>query len=156
MNSVAGNAVATEDALLANVILTPPAGAGAPNETGRLTVFPAATTTVEGSRMPPAAGCVTVTLALAAPTFGALALIVADPAATLVTATATLLAPAAKLTDAGTVATPGALELMLTVRGEEAAAERLSVICCVATPFIVRLPGEKLRLADGVGPLPVT
>jgi len=155
MKKYEGDAVATEGLLVASVMYTPPAGAAVPSATGKLTVLPAATVTLAGIRMPPPAGCVTVTVALAPATFGALAVIETDPGATPVTGTDTLAAPAPKVTDAGTVATVTSLEFKLTVSAAGAAADRFSVRFCVALPLMVRLAGEKLRVRDG-GVTPVT
>lgn len=86
----------------------------------------------------------TMTVALVLVMLAALAVMPAEPADTLVTGTETLLAPAAKLTVAGTVIMPVLLELRLTVRGAGAGAERFKVRLAVETPLIVMLPGEKL------------
>jgi hypothetical protein len=99
---------------------------------------------------------VTVTLAAALARFGALAVIVTDPADTLVTGTATLVAPAPKLTVAGAVATLRLLELRLTASTDGAGADRFSVRFCIAVPLIVRLPGEKLIVVLVVVTPPVT
>jgi hypothetical protein len=85
-----------------------------------------------------------VTAAVAFAMFEALAVIVADPAATPVTGTETLEAPARRLTVEGTVAMAALLELRLIVRAAGVAADRLSVRVCVASPLIARLAGEKL------------
>jgi len=126
------------------VIETPPGGAGLPSVTGKLALLPGATVTLEIMVMPPPAGCVTVTAALVLAIFAALAVIVTEPADRLVTGTETLLAPAAKLTVAGTVAMLELPELRLTVSGAGASAERFKVRLPVETPLIVRLAGEKL------------
>src|SRR5664279_4225806 len=129
-----GNAIAIEGSLLASVMTTPPAGAAAPKVIGKLTVSPGANVTFPGKSIPPAAGCVTATLAV----------IVTDPAATPVTGTATLVIPVPKPTVAGAEATVALLELRLTTSAAGAGADRFSVRFCVATPLIVRLTGEKL------------
>ena len=73
---------------------------------------------------------------------------VAVPGATLVTATLTLVALAAKVTVEGTVATPVLLELKLIVKPPAGAgADRFKVRFWVAMPVRVRLAGEKLALA---------
>ena len=70
------------------------------------------------------------------------------PGATPVTATIALVALAAKLTVAGTVAAPVLLELKLMVKPPAGAgADRFRVRFCVAVPVIVRLVGEKLAVA---------
>src|SRR5437016_7227691 len=82
----------------------------------------------------------------------ALAVIVADPDPVELTGTDALAMLEPKLTVAGTVATPGLLELTLTVRPPAGAgAFRVSVRLCVKTPLKVKLPGEKDML---VGPAP--
>jgi hypothetical protein len=94
----------------------------------------------------------TVTLAVAVPKFGVLAVIVAEPCATPATVTLTLLAPAAKVTVAGTVATPVLLELRLAVSPPAGAIpDRFNVKFCAEFAPIVRLAGEKKLL-----PPPVT
>lgn len=112
--------------------------------TGKAVLSPGATVMLEIRVMPPPAGWVTVTLALALAIFNALAVMLAEPAATLVTGTETLLAPAEKLTVEGTVATPALLELRLTVSGVGAGAERFKVRFAVEMPLIVRPLPEKL------------
>ena len=70
------------------------------------------------------------------------------PGATLVTATLTLVALAAKLTVPGSVATPLLLELKFIVKPPAGAgADRFKVRFWVAMPVRVRLVGEKLALA---------
>ena len=90
-------------------------------------------------------GWVTVTVAVVSARLGrALAWIVADPAATPVTGTGTLLAPDAKVTVAGTVATLVLLELkLITVPPDGAGTDRFKVKFCVAVPVIVCISGEK-------------
>src|ERR1700736_6527100 len=88
----------------------------------------------------------TVALPLAFPKFGVLAVIVADPGVTPVTGTVTLVAPAANVTVAGTVATPVLLELRLAVSPAVAPADRFKVKFCTEPALIRRLPGEQLLL----------
>lgn len=86
----------------------------------------------------------TVTMLLAVPNPGVLAVIATEPGATPVTGTLTAAEPAAKVTVAGTVAILGLLELRLDVTPPPGADERLSVRFCVAPALIVRpLTGEK-------------
>ena len=115
MTTLAGVTVTFEASLLFSVTVTPPAGAGA----GRVTVngadWPNLTGVLAGDLIAP----VTFTAAVAkAGKFltVALAVITVDPGAIPVTGTATLVAPAAKLTVAGTVALLGSLELRLTIK----------------------------------------
>lgn len=153
--NVVGDAVATEGLLLARVMVTP-AGAAVPNVTGKLRVLPDMTVTLTGNWMPPAAACVTDTVAFALAMLDALAVIVTDPPDTPVTGTETVEAPIPKLTVAGTVATVGPLELRLTVNAAEAGADRLRARFCVAVPLMVRLVGEKLIVVAGGAVPPVT
>jgi hypothetical protein len=97
--------------LLASVIVTPPAGAGADRVTVKFFDRPKPTDT--GVTVIPI-GTFTVAVADVMPV--ALAVIVAEPLATPVTVTVALVAPAAKFTVAGTVATPVALEFRFTVK----------------------------------------
>jgi len=91
---------------------------------------------------------VTVTVAVVAPTLGrALAVIFAEPAATPVTGTPTVVAPAAIVMVVGTLATPGLSELRLMVRPPSGAgAERSSATNCLPFPEMVKLGGEKLSV----------
>lgn len=86
----------------------------------------------------------TVTPMLAVPNPGVLAVMVTEPGAIPVTGTLTAPEPAVKVTVAGTVATPGLLELRLAITPLPAAAVRLSVRACVAPALIFRpVTGEK-------------
>jgi hypothetical protein len=86
----------------------------------------------------------TVTLLLAVPNPGVLAIIVTEPAATPVTGTLTAPEPAVKVTVAGTVATFGLFELRLAVTPLPGADDRFSVRFCIAPALMVRpLTGEK-------------
>jgi hypothetical protein len=85
----------------------------------------------------------TVTLAVAFPKFGVLAVIVTDPGDTPPTGTATLVAPAANVTVEYTAATPVLLELRLAVSPAGAGPDRFSVRFSVTPALIVRLAGEK-------------
>jgi hypothetical protein len=97
----------------------------------------------------------TVTIAEAFAKVGALAVIVAEPSATPVTGTFTLVDPATNVTDKGTVETPGLLEFRLAVSPPGGAGpDRFKVRFCVAPPLIVKLPGEKLIAALVPPPLP--
>lgn len=88
-----------------------------------------------------------VTLLVAVPKFGVLAVIVTDPGATPVTGTLAAPEPATNVTDAGTVATAGLLEVRLAVKPPADAEERFSVRLCVVPGFIVKpVMGEKKLL----------
>jgi hypothetical protein len=80
----------------------------------------------------------TVTIAVAVPKVGVLAVIVAWPADTPVTGTPTSAEPAAKVTVEGTVAIAVLLEFRVTGRPAEAPAERNSVRFCAEPTLIVR------------------
>lgn len=93
----------------------------------------------------------TVTLLLAVPNPGVLAVIVTEPPTTPVTGTLTAAEPAVKVTVGGTVATPGSLELRLAVTPLPGADDRFSVRSCVAPVLMVRpLTGEKKLLPPPV------
>src|SRR5438309_4458366 len=127
MKKLPGNTVATEVLLDASVINTPPTGAAVPNETVRVAELPTVTFTVDGSTIPPAGSAVTVTPAVVGARPGAVAVMVTDPAAMPVTGTDAVVAPVAKFTVAGTVATAALLELRLTASAAVAGAESFSV-----------------------------
>src|ERR1017187_377825 len=97
--------------LLDRLTVTPPAGAAADRVTVKFVDRPKPTDTGVTVIL---IGTFTVAVADVMPV--ALAVIVAEPLATPVTVTVALVAPAAKFTVAGTVATPVALEFKLTVK----------------------------------------
>jgi hypothetical protein len=132
--------------LLASVMVTA-TGAGAPKLTANVAVPPNPTVALVGNTIVP--GAWTVTLEVAAGMFGRLlALIVADPAATPVTGTVTLLVPPVNWTVAGTVAAAVLLELTLTVTPAAGAfADRVSVRFCVVFIGTVRVCCVKLTVA---------
>jgi hypothetical protein len=143
--------VTFEVSLLVSVTVTPPAGAGAGKSIASTADCPNVTVVLAGRRM--AADDVMVTPAVALEILVALAVIVADPAATPVTGTATLVVFAPKLTVGGALATPALLELRLIVNPPPGAgADRISVRFCVAVPVIVRLAGEKLMVIPAAVP----
>jgi len=76
-----------------------------------------------------------------------LALIVAVPGATPVTATVAAVAPCAIVTVVGTVTTPVGVALIFTVRLAGAGADSVSVRFWVPTPEIVAVDGVKLSVA---------
>ena len=130
--------VTFEVSLLARATVTAE-GADADKVTGNETVWLNPMLGLDGTLIGPKIS--TVTLAVTSAMFGRLlAWITADPAATPVTGTLAVVAPAAKTTVGGTVATPMLLELKLIVKPPAgAAAERLSVRFCVTAPVMVRL-----------------
>src|ERR1700689_4797799 len=107
--------VTVEGLLLANETVTPFAGAAALKVTWSAADWFSPTVTPAGNKIPPVAACVTITVAFALATSGAVAVIVTDPADTPFTGTDALVASVAKLTVAGTVATAILLVLKLTV-----------------------------------------
>jgi hypothetical protein len=124
------------------------AGAGCGSVTAKVAVCPRFTLVLEGRLMAP--GLVTVIDSVVLGMFGAavLAVIVAVPTDTPVTGTLTVVAPAAKFTVAGTVATDGVSELRLMVKPPAGAApERFNTAFCVVTPVTVRLGCAKLMVA---------
>jgi hypothetical protein len=150
MLTVSGEMVSLEVSALASVTVTPPAGAGVPNVTGNGTDRVGPTETLAGSPIAP--GGSTVTLAVVSGINGvAETWITAVPGATPVTGTVSVEGEppfGRKVSCSGTVATPVALELKVTVIPLGGAApERVSVKFCVAVPTIVRLGGAKLTVA---------
>src|SRR5271165_2460818 len=134
-----GNTVTFVVSLLDILTLTPPGPAALGRVMLKGVTWPMPTLTLEGTPMPPALW--TVTLAVVFAMLGReQALMVAEPAATPVTGTVVLVALAAKVTVAGTVATLVLLELTLTVRPPAGAgAERFNVRFCVAVPMMVAI-----------------
>jgi hypothetical protein len=121
-----GVTVTLERSLLSRVTITPPAGAACDRVTANVADCPSPTVVVAGTLTDSTACTVTLAVALGIP--GALAVIVAEPAATPVTGTGTLVAPATKFTLPGTVALLGLLELRVTVNPPAGAgADRFSV-----------------------------
>jgi hypothetical protein len=121
MVTLAGDMVSVLVSVLDNATFTA-AAAACGNVTAKVAVFPRPTVGLAGRPIGPAVTTVTATLVLG--TFGAsvLAVMVAEPKATAVTGTFVVVAPAAKLTLAGTVATLGALEFRLMVKPPAGAA----------------------------------
>jgi hypothetical protein len=147
MVTLAGDTVTLEGSFEVSVMVTPPAGAADPRLTAKATDWPTwMVMGLAGTLIMPG---VTVTLAVASAMFGrALAWITAEPCATPVTGTVAVVAPAAKVTVAGTVATAVLLELRLTVTPPVGAvADKVSVKFCVVVPIMLRLDGEKATVA---------
>ena len=105
-----------EVSLLDKVTVTPPAGAGEDRLTANMVDCPS-DATIPGARTTDPAAC-TVISAVALAMFGAaaLAVMVALPGAMGVTGTLTVVAEAANVTVAGTVAAPVLLEVRFIVR----------------------------------------
>ena len=144
MKMVAGDMVTFEVSSLVRLMKAPPAGAPVAKLTGKSTVSPGASVTLAGKIIGDELR--TVTLALAEPKPGVLAAIVAAPAPTPVTGTFTLVAPAANVALAGTVAAPVLFELRLAVKPAGAGPDRFSVRLPIEPALTVRLPGEKKLL----------
>jgi hypothetical protein len=145
MKMSAGATFTVEGSLLASDRNTPPDGAAVASVTGNDVDRPSGTITL-AARMIPDDEADTVTLALAFPKFRVFAVIVAEPAATPVTGTATLVAPAANVTVAGIVATPVLFELRLAVSPAIAGPDKFSVRLPAEPELIARLCGEKKLL----------
>jgi len=144
MKMAAGDIVTFEVSLLVRFMKAPPDGAPVAKLTGKSTVSPGASVRLAGKII--GEELMTVTLAFAEAKPGVLAAIAAEPAATPVTGTATLVAPAVNVTVAGTVATPALVELRLAVSPAVAGPDRFSVRFPVEPALTVRLPGEKKLL----------
>jgi hypothetical protein len=128
-----------------SVMNTPPLGAGLAKTTVTVWNWPGPSVTLGGVKV---MSLKTVTVAVASASGGALAVIFAEPTATPVTGTETLLMFAGMVTVAGTVAVPALLELRVTVRPPVGAVpDKFSVRFCVVAPLMVRLVGEKLSVA---------
>ena len=113
---------------LLNETVVPPAGAGEVNEIGNGTDWPGEVLMLAGTLMPPLLPAEpTVTLAVAAVTPAAEAVIWAVPELPPVTPTTTPLEPAEIVTLDATAATPALLEVRLTVSGAGADTDRFRV-----------------------------
>ena len=116
MITLAGVTLTFDGSLLASVTVMPPAGAAAGKVIENATDWPSPTLPLDDTWIAPP-GLATVTLAVVSATLGrALAWITAGPIPTPVTGTDTLVALAANVTVAGTVATVESLELKLMLR----------------------------------------
>jgi hypothetical protein len=139
INTLAG-IVTLVVSLLARLTVTPPAGAACDRLTANVGDRPSPRVVVAGTLID--GGGMTVTLAVALGMPVTLAVIVTGPpTATPVTVTGTLVAPAAKLTVAGTVALLVSLELRLTVKPLAGA--------CPPARFSVRVPVLPTTIDNG-------
>jgi hypothetical protein len=137
MVTLAADMLTRVGSLLASAIVTGPEAA-ADREMGKATVCPRLMEPPGGRLIVPGLWTVTEAVASAIPGAAAVAVIVVAPAASAVTGTFTVVAPEAKLTLGGTVATAVLLELKFTVRPAVGAAEaRFSAMFCVMKPFTV-------------------
>lgn len=140
-----GDTVTFVVSLEVSVMNTPPLGAGVAKFTVTVWNWPGPSVTLRGVKV---MSLTTVTVAVVGTSGGALAVIVAEPTATPVTGTETLLMFAGMVTVGGTVAAPALLELRVTVRPPVGAVpDKFSVRFCVVAPLMVRLVGEKLSVA---------
>jgi hypothetical protein len=146
METVAGDTVTFDGSLLASDTVRP-TKAGVDKVTWNATDWFGATVTLVGRFIDPTTA--TVMVAVVSAKFGReLAWMTVEPVATPVTGTLTLVAFAANVTVAGTVATPGLSELTLTITPPGGAGDdRFNVRFCVTPWPIVMLTGEKLRAA---------
>src|SRR5436190_20524823 len=138
-----GLTITFDMSLLVRFTKTPPSGAAAFRTSGSTADSPGETTTPAPSTMS-ADTAATETLAVAPVTFRAavIAVIVAEPAVPAVTGTLTLVAPAAMVAPAATLATPGLLELKDTASPPAGAGDvRAKVRFCVPGPLIVTVAG---------------
>src|ERR1035441_1107943 len=143
---LAADMVSLEVSVLARDTVTPPAGAGVGNVTGKNTCAPNPTVALDGKPIAPT--FTTFTVAVVSASAAALAWITDVPTAMPVTGTVTLVLVAAKVTVVGTVTAAGLLELILTTRPLAGAGpERFSVKSCVPFTPIVRVCCWKLRVA---------
>lgn len=132
---------------LVSVTVTPPAGAATGSVTAKVADWPSPAVTPDGRPIGPPASTETFAVASGIKDV-ALAWITVEPKVKAVTGTFTVVAPAAKVTVDGVVATTVLLELMFTVRpAAGAAAERVSVRFWVLSPVIVTVCGVKLTVA---------
>ena len=148
MVTLAGEIVTRDVSLLASTTVTD-AAAGVERLTGKGIVWPSPSAPPAGTTILTALCTFTPTVALAIPVAaGAAAVIVALPTETAVTGTLTMVAPAAKLRLAGTVATAVLPELRFTVSPPAGAAEdKLSGIVCVVSPLMATGPAGKFITA---------
>ena len=148
---MAGEMVTFEGVPLNRVTITPPVGAGVDKTTGKSTTWPGTIVRLVGMLIEP--GAATVIAAVAFGMFGVvvLAVMVAAPAATPVTVTGTVVAPALIVTIAGTVAEAALLDARLTVIPPAGAAvDKVSVRVWLAPAATFRLAGEKVNVAPTV------
>ena len=125
----------------------PPTGAGTDKLIASVADFPRPTAMEPGVLMA-GAGLTTIAAVVSTIAGKALACIVAEPTATVVSGTRTLVDDAGKVTVAGRVTAPVFEELKPMVRPAAGAGpERLSVMFCVVPAVMVRLAGEKFTEA---------
>jgi hypothetical protein len=132
--------------LLARVTVTPPTGADCDRLTAKAADCPSATVVLDGTMI---STLVRFTVAVAVLMPVALAVIVADPAATHVTATGALVAAAAKLTLAATVATLVLLELRLTIKPPAGACPPVRLRVRLPVPPAMHANGDPVKLSVG-------
>jgi hypothetical protein len=144
METAAGDTVTFVTSLLARVTIPPPAGAGDGKVIANSADWPGATVTFAGRMI--ALPLCTFAVAVAPAAFGALAVMVAVPAATPVTATVAVVWFCAIVTDAGIFTTPLGAALSVTVKPPAGAgADNVRVRFLVSGPVRLTLCGEKLN-----------
>jgi len=144
MKTLPGDTATVEGSPLLKLTVTPPASAGVPKVRAKVTDWPRGTLKFAGRPIAPEV--TTLTVAVMSPYAGsAFEWIVAVPGPALVTGMDTPELFAATVTEAGTVATPGLLELKLKAKppagaGEDKLSERF---CVTPIPVIVRFAGRR-------------
>ena len=147
MVTLAVDSVTLLVSVLAKAMVTG-AAAGDDRLTGKLAVWPNPSVPLAGRLMVAVFETVTLVVALAMPGATAAAVMVAEPGATAVSSTLTVVPPPGKLTLVGTVTAPVFPEVRFTVRPlGGAAAERFSATFCVVIPLIVTVGDAKLIVA---------
>src|SRR5882724_10574622 len=111
-----GETVAFDVSALDSETVTPPAGAAEASVTLSVADWPIDVVTVPGTRIEPADCTVTAAVPLAMLAEPLLAVMVVEPKPVGVISTFMLVTPVAKLTEAGTVATPVLLDVRVNVR----------------------------------------
>src|SRR5579884_2451770 len=141
----AGEIVTLDVSLLDRLTVTPPAGAADGRVTFNAVDWPSPTLLLAGTPIVP--GLTTVTDAVAFDMFDAVAVMVADPGATPVTGTFTVVALAATVTLAGTLAAAVLLEFNVTgIPPAGAGPESVRVMFSVEVPTMLNGPGAKVRV----------
>lgn len=145
MKTLAGDTATVDGSPPLKLTVTPPAGAGVPNVTAKATDCPSGTLKFAGSPIA-LEEVVTITVVVVSPYPGkALEWMIVVPGPTLVTGTDTPELFAGTVTEAGTVATPGLLELKLNDKPPAGAVEDKLIerFCVAPVPAIVRFAGRR-------------
>jgi hypothetical protein len=146
MVTLDGEIVTLDVLLLDRLTVTPPAGAAAGRVIANGVVWPKFTVVVPVG-VPIVPALVTVTFSVVSTMFGEeLAWITVEPAETPVTATVTLFELAVIVAVAGTVATPGVLEVKLRTTAAGVVADSVIVTFWLTKPAMLMGEGEKVML----------